>query len=328
MVNLKVTSFNVKGLRQEFERRKIFNYLHENDFDIIMLQETHSTKDIEKFWTAEWGGKIYYSHGESNSKGVAIMLNRNLNTNVNNVNADEDGRQISIEISLENIVIACTCIYAPNIDDDQFFVDAFAQTEQMSGRRIISGDFNTVLDKTKDIKGGKGYSHTKATQYINQYIEQNDLLDIWRIQHPDEFRSTFIQKSGTRASALMERLDYILIDSSLHQFVKNSKIAPAFMSDHAHPVIELQCSASPPGPGFWKLNTSLLEDEKFICDVVDRLTNVLGDQTLGIFERWELMKFSVKQAAIIRGSEIVKSNKNKLKVLKKKLEDVTIERDK
>lgn len=62
----------------------------------------------------------------------------------------------------------------------------------------------------------------------------------------------------------MERLDYILTDSSVRQFVKKAHIMPAFMSDHANPVLELCCSASPPGKGYWKLNLKLLEDEKFL----------------------------------------------------------------
>lgn len=328
MVNIRITSFNVKGLRKEIKRRKIFHYLHELKIDIALLQETHSTIHDEKFWTAEWGGKIFFSHGESNARGVAILIKKNIGASFGPIYVDHDGRVVSVAISVDGIDFSCTSVYSPNIDNEKFFAEAFVESEKIPGRRIFSGDFNTVLDISKDMKGGKGYSHTKSTNFINEYINEHGLVDIWRKQHPDEFKSTFIQRQGAKASLLMERIDYILIDSSLQQFVKNSKIMPAFISDHANPIIELQCSVSPPGSGYWKLNVKLLEDDKFIQDAIKRMTDTLSDVSIDIFERWELMKFSVKQAAIIRGSEISKSDKYKLDALSKKLQDIVDQRDK
>ena len=42
MANIKVGTFNVKGLHNNKKRRKIFQHLHQRQFDIICLQETHS----------------------------------------------------------------------------------------------------------------------------------------------------------------------------------------------------------------------------------------------------------------------------------------------
>lgn len=327
MAALKVTSHNVKGLQNEKKRRKLFNHYHEHKFDIILLQETHSIPENEVFWKAEWGGNIFFSHGSSNSRGVAILLDRKLNGTISDIATDNDGRIITVSIMIDGVEFAITSVYAPNSDDVEFFNAAFDQSENVNGQKIFAGDFNTVLDIDKDIKGGKGYSHLNCTNFVNQYMNDNDMLDIWRIQHPDQFSSTFVQKEGLRASALMERIDYILMDSSLHQFITDTTIMPAFVSDHANPVILLRIASSPPGPGFWKLNVKLLDDEKFINNVIQKMTDTLSDVEMDIFDRWELMKFSVKQCAIIRGSEIVKSDKNKLYALRKKLEDVTQQRD-
>lgn len=309
------------------KRRKIFNHLHERRFDVILLQETHSTADIENFWKAEWGGTIIYSHGTSNSKGVAILIKKNLNAKVLNELKDDEGRSLLAQILIDGVEFAFTSVYAPNNDDPMFFASAFDRSEQISGRRIIAGDFNTVLNIEKDIKGGKGHSHPKSTQLINEYMEENELLDIWRVQHPDKFTSTFVKSGGDKANILMERIDYILIDSSLNQFVKNSSIMCAFASDHSRPILELQCSMAPPGPGYWKLNVKLLEDKVFVQDVIRRITDVLSDTSIELLERWELMKFSVKQAAIIRGSQINKGERLELEVLQRKLKQVIDQRD-
>ena len=47
---------NVRGLNQTRKRRQLFRWLHNN---IIFLQETYSTKNIETVWKSEWDGKIY-----------------------------------------------------------------------------------------------------------------------------------------------------------------------------------------------------------------------------------------------------------------------------
>ena len=69
----KLYSINVRGLANKLKRRCVFNWLKNQPFDIFLLQETHSTKKIESIWSSEWGGRIYYSHGQSAS-GVYAFL--------------------------------------------------------------------------------------------------------------------------------------------------------------------------------------------------------------------------------------------------------------
>lgn len=53
--NINVVSFNVNGLRNQAKRRKIFNYLKNASSHVVLLQETHSTPEVEKLWSSEWG---------------------------------------------------------------------------------------------------------------------------------------------------------------------------------------------------------------------------------------------------------------------------------
>ena len=50
---------------------KFFRWLHGRKFQIIFLQEVYSSRDIEKIWSAEWGGKIVFCHG---TKHIAVLL--------------------------------------------------------------------------------------------------------------------------------------------------------------------------------------------------------------------------------------------------------------
>ena len=64
MANLKIGTFNVKGLRNDSKRRKVFQHINQKNFDVICLQETHSEVADEKIWKSQWGGK--YDKGRFN----------------------------------------------------------------------------------------------------------------------------------------------------------------------------------------------------------------------------------------------------------------------
>ena len=75
-MSLSILSLNVRGLRNNLKRRAIFNFCRDRA-NVICLQETHSTEKDELQWALEWGGPIYFSHGNSDSKGVCILIDRN-----------------------------------------------------------------------------------------------------------------------------------------------------------------------------------------------------------------------------------------------------------
>ena len=51
----------VAGLGNDIKRKSIWQFLKANKFDIIFLQETHSSTNKLKLWKMEWGGKIIWS---------------------------------------------------------------------------------------------------------------------------------------------------------------------------------------------------------------------------------------------------------------------------
>ena len=42
--------------------------------DVLLLQETHSTKDNEAARRKVWSGPVYMSHGSNVSAGVAVLV--------------------------------------------------------------------------------------------------------------------------------------------------------------------------------------------------------------------------------------------------------------
>lgn len=147
-------SLNARGLNQARKRRQLFRWLHNYKFDVIFLQETYSTKEVETIWNSEWGGKIFYSHGSNHSKGVAILFNLKLDVHAENTESDKNGRYLMLEAKIYDTTFLFCNIYSPNDNNSQnsFFSSLNGTLRQYADMQIvIGGDFNcalTPLDKT------------------------------------------------------------------------------------------------------------------------------------------------------------------------------------
>ena len=157
-------------------------------------------------------------------------------------------------------------VYGPNTDSPAFFENIANRLESISCEsKIIAGDFNCVLDNKLDKKGGRSeHKNKKAQTFINSWIEECDLLDIWRNMHPNEERFTYHQ---LKPIPVFSRLDFFLISMGLCGFINHTNIKPGFCTDHS--IIEMSISllSHPRGRGFWKFNETLLNDINYVREV-------------------------------------------------------------
>ena len=131
-------------------------FLRNKKLDICFLQETHSTKEIESYWRSEWGGKIWYSHGTSKAKGVAIIFRRGIDIKIHEVDRDDQGRAIVMKIEFEKKIYLLLNVYGPNNDDSQFYKKKFDWIRKFTyDHLIVGGDFNTVLNSEVDRNQGE-----------------------------------------------------------------------------------------------------------------------------------------------------------------------------
>ncbi len=101
--SLTVYSQNVNGLADNTKRVAVFNKLKRKGQAIFLLQETHSTSLMERNWKRDWGGgDIVFSHGTSNSRGVAILFSEEYTGKIVKKYCDGDGRFIILDILLDN----------------------------------------------------------------------------------------------------------------------------------------------------------------------------------------------------------------------------------
>ena len=319
MGNLKIGTFNVRGLRDTKKLRKIFKHLHQRQFDIVMLQETHSEVTDEKYWKSLWGGNIYYSHGSRESRGVMIMIKKNAPVVVKSNLSDLQGRLAVVNIMYEERNISIVNLYAPNKDSPEFFLEVFEKistTGEENKEFIIGGDFNLVLNIDLDKVGGRRETHEKSAQIIKAFMEDQEIVDIWRFFYPERQGATYYKKNP---ESIYSRLDFILVSASISGNVTAAEIAPTFMSDHDIPWINITPSEnSQRGRGFWRFNTLLLKEKEYI-EEIKKLINEIKVEKMDGVAKWEWLKHRIKRTSIEYSKMKSKSSINKLLIYEKKL---------
>jgi exonuclease III len=319
MSNLQIISLNVKGIRARDKRLKLFKWFTEkHKADIVFLQETHSTPSDEKTWADEWNGNIYFGHGETNAKGVCIMMK---NHTVHNVFVDNAGGYIMIDISLNDRRLALLNIYAPNQDNPDFIRDIINVIElQPNDDRIIGGDFNCVMNDDLDKKGGATrHSNQKMKTILSSYVNEADLVDIWRKQHIND--KVFSYHYKFRNQYIFSRLDFFLLSFGLSNLATVTSICPSILTDHSLIKLTLKIDTEARGPGFWKFNCSLLQDKEYIESVkkwINETVSIEQEQMPGLL--WEAIKLKIRTETIRYSAQKKRSKNNIMQALEKRLE--------
>lgn len=321
---INVCSYNVKGIRDSVKRRKVFYLMHHWKVDICLLQEVHCCLEDEKIWKSEWGGQVFFNHGDRNARGVMILLSKTFPGKIVSVKRDNQGRVLIIWVEINDSIFAIVNLYSPNVDRPQFFIDGISLLDSLeSNFKIIAGDFNTVLDLSKDLQGGRGCSNAKTRKFLLEYTVENELVDIWRLRNPEDFRATYTTPH------LKERIDFFLISNSMTQLIQSTDIKYiSRVSDHAPIMISFLPVSHRPGKGYWKFNNSLLQDSIFREQVQVAIMEVRNNlRHSNPFEVWEMIKLSIREKAIVRSSQLAKSKNNKMQVLEKKIQFLKSQED-
>ena len=116
----RIVSNNVRGISDKVKRKAVLEHFRPNA-DVLILQETHSTKDNELIWQNEWGGKVLYCHGTSAARGIAVFFKRDFKGKFSNIYRDLEGRCIIFDVWIDDSLVTIAAIYAPNQDNPNFF---------------------------------------------------------------------------------------------------------------------------------------------------------------------------------------------------------------
>ena len=259
MANLNITSWNVKGLGHPVKLRTVLTHLKKYKTSIALLQETHMTSTEHLKLKHGWVGQVFSSSFRSNSRGVAILIDRQTPFVFENQILDSEGRYILITGSLFGQHMTLLNVYAPNEDCPEFMAEMITLfNHHCKGVGLIAGDLNLIMNPSID-KAPPALVRSKSSVALNGLCEEIGLIDVWRELNPNSKNYTFFSNPHKSFS----RLDYFLIPSSIVHLVSKCDIGQIIISDHAP--IFLDIKLTPPKPQFksWKFNTSLLADTEF-----------------------------------------------------------------
>ena len=179
-------------------------------------------------WEHEWGGRIFYSHGEFNARGTAILIPSTINENFEYINGhkDESGRLIIMNCKIEDCNFTLMNLYCPTKDNHkaqcEFLKSVINLIEDYGSENlIIGGDLNTYLDISMDKKGGNIEKPSKYAENINSFCEEYALSDLWRVRNPE--KRSFTRRENSRNGIIQSRLDYWLVSIGLSYLIKNEK---------------------------------------------------------------------------------------------------------
>ena len=304
MTEFSVMTFNCNGLGEKCKRQKVFTYIKDKlQKGFCFLQETHSTEALEKIWKTQWGGELFFSHGQSNSTGCAIGVSKDFPFRIIKQSKDSDGRFLILEVEIDDDKFLLINLYNANTETDQLRVldqllsKLDEHDEDGLCRPIFGGDLNLIFDSVLDSSGGNPTLKKRSLAKLMKILDKLDAHDIFRIRYPTLKRFTFFRKRP----AIQRRLDYIFTANSIQEFVDSVKILPSFMSDHSPVFIKINMNSKVErGKYGWKFNNSLLLDKDFPEKMKQHLKSLNND--LKKFEnphlKWEFMKYEARKFSI------------------------------
>ena len=271
------------------KRRGIFNSIKHNN-DIVILTETKFKSCDLDIYRQEWNCEVLAScTPEPRAQaGVALLFRKGLAYSIKREGKDKRGRVVWALVEINTKLILVIGVYAPAQGDDPCFFSesVFPVLDEVEYDHVVlGGDWNLGMDTDLDYMGYQSADSVrpKSRHEIHKQIEKYDLLDIYRELHTSGSEKTWRLWNKSRRKADKEaRLDYFLVDTSLASYVELVGVSAPFTAsfDHRPVILKLDFNKVTRGPGYWKFNNSMLNDNDFREKVDEQIAWVLHEYQL------------------------------------------------
>ena len=264
---------------------------------------------------------FFFSHGSTHSKGVSILINPLRTLNVKATGKDPDGRIVSVDLIYSSGRISICNVYPPNdCQQQQKFLlnlNRYLVSNTEISNLIVGGDWNVTL-QAMDKKGGVPWRPTLYRDKLVSIMDDIGLIDVFRKLNPNE-RSFSYEFKSLKVSS---RIDFYLVSKSITNWVikVNTKVSNA--PDHKAVELDLRIRSEKRGPGLWKFNNSLVEDNEFV-ELIKRHYPVIREKYLDLKDdrlKWELIKMELRSIAISYTKHKGKQCRNRVTELQNRLE--------
>ena len=110
---LNFVTINIRGLGGRKKSQAVFDWLDKLSVGIFFLQETHSSLELLDTWRTLWKGHIYCAHGDTKSKGVAILFHPSIQHEIVELIEDDEGSFLIIKVKVGDETLVLVNCYFP-----------------------------------------------------------------------------------------------------------------------------------------------------------------------------------------------------------------------
>ena len=197
---------HVGGIRDPLKQDLALEFYRNQNKVISILTETHVNHDLIHHIRNTWLGPIFFSSGDSHTKGLLVLLHLGLE-GITEVDTDPKERFMSFKVTPSNDRVIC--VYDPSrysireqLAKTRFFEGLQNYNENKNEgneNKTTLGDLNCTMDKMD--RDGEN-----KTQRL--YICCSNYANLWKKKNPDSpeftrYDSSFVKDPGKTGSILI-----------------------------------------------------------------------------------------------------------------------------
>ena len=95
---LKIANMNVRGLADKQKWLDVFDWLKTKRMSIYCLEDIHISPENKNSFEQDWGGKCVLNSYFLDSRGVAILFNQTSNIQIKEVQKDDLGNLLILNL--------------------------------------------------------------------------------------------------------------------------------------------------------------------------------------------------------------------------------------
>ncbi|KAM5151827.1 otoancorin [Mantella aurantiaca] len=184
--------------------------------------------------------------------------------------------------------------------------------EFAEGIIIIGGDWNCVLDPSRDSSGGKSSISLTKLQRLSRFLSRAGLVDVWRILHPNERDFTYFSPVHTTYN----RLDRLYVSQHALTMSPEATIGSILWSDHAPIYVKIDIPGPGPSSWSWRLNDNILKDTVCCAEIKCAIQQFVSDHREDPTSpniQWEALKCTLRGILIAQGTRLKKIRSQDIK---------------
>lgn len=322
-------SLNINGLNKRIKQSQLNTMRTIHNWKLLYLSDTriYKAEEIPKLEKNLGVVSGSWSLGTPHSAGTAVLFF--MHVNILSCQNDPEGRFTRVDYVWEDEEYSSISVYAPAVPRDRqsFFENdlaSFFSQKPLLERTLIGGDWNFVSDPSLDRRSVNISGGQVGSSEFDELAMAHQFCNLFRHYHPGSKSFTFSSLQYNMST----RIDRCYVTKNALAFTTDCKHVPlpSTVSDHEAGVAFTvrAINACNRGPGYWKLNASLLKRPGFtkiiestIADFVDA-KDVYPD----IQSWWEGLKLAIRLVSEPYAKQQSRRRKSTISSLEKQLEQV------